>query len=364
MSHYHPDDNRPLLLVAPGTGGHVFPAIAVAQKAVFKNIPVVFVTDKRGFNLAEKYKDLFCHLIVLAKISDLSFLKSFYQVCKILRGERPMFAIGFGTKDSLMPMLLCVILRIPTAIHQPDTLLGRANKVLAWCVHHVFAGYPIHLYGEKRKKKWIHTGIPVRREFFHAVPEKKKKNTDILNILIIGGSQGSAIWSDLVPAALRLLSHQNQSRVSIVHQHRSGATASLKKAYKETMCAYDLVSFIDNMPQRLRDADVVFSRAGGSTLAELMVAQVPSFLVPYPYCKDHHQEKNAAFFKQKEMAWIHAEAGLKPSMLARLIERCLRSPDDLKKMSEKIQKNAMRDATEVILEIVQKKRIQCGEDRE
>jgi UDP-N-acetylglucosamine--N-acetylmuramyl-(pentapeptide) pyrophosphoryl-undecaprenol N-acetylglucosamine transferase len=347
-------DDCPIVLVAPGTGGHVFPAVAVAQAAFKRHIPVILVTDDRGLTLAKPYTDLFYQTYIIPKVSFSGAIHTIRDMWSMIRGHKPRCMIGFGTKNSLIPMLTGWALHVPTAVHQSDTLLGRANKVLSFVVKKIFTGHPVSVYGESTTEKWHYVGTPVRAEFspVSLASHHCADDDQTLNVLIVGGSQGAALWTSIVPNAIRLLSDQNQRRLSIVHQHRPEDASALERGYSGLKCAYQTVPFINDINAALNHADLVFSRAGGSTIAELLYLAKPSLLVPYAHSTNNHQKKNARFMHDHGLGFMQYEDGLKPAILASLLERCLRSPAFLKEMRHKLSRWPRPDSATLMLNIM------------
>jgi UDP-N-acetylglucosamine--N-acetylmuramyl-(pentapeptide) pyrophosphoryl-undecaprenol N-acetylglucosamine transferase len=325
------DKHNPIVLVAGGSGGHVFPAIALAEHAHQQGQKMVLVTDARGARFIEKDRSLFSHIKILPPAS-VSTAFSIYRTIKTLYQHQPKAVVGFGGITTLMPLFMARIKGIRCAIHQSDAILGRANRFLAPWMDSVFVGHGLECYAKHIPKskthQWRTIGTPVRQAFTAI-----KAHASIplpLHILIIGGSQGAKIWSTLLPKALGMLSADQQKSLRIRHQSLPTDYTDLTHQYSRlNLDSFHVAPFFSDMVDMLSWSHVVFSRAGASTLAELSCGQRPAFLVPYPFAIDDHQHFNALSHAQRNRAWMCSETELTAPVMAEKIRGWLDKPDEL-----------------------------------
>ncbi len=325
-------EHNAIVLVAGGSGGHVFPAIALAEYAHQRGEKIILITDARGARFIEKDRSFFSHIEILP-LASVRTAFSIHQTIKALyRQHSAKAVVGFGGITTVLPLLMARIKGIRCAIHQSDAVLGRANRFLVPLMHSVFVGHDLECYGNHRSKskthQWRTIGTPVRQALT-AVTAHKFIPLPI-HILIIGGSQGAKIWSTLFPQALALLSAAQQKSLRIRHQSLPTDCPTLTHQYSRlNLASFHVAPFFSDMVDMLSWSHVVFSRAGASTLAELSCVQRPAFLVPYPFAIDNHQHFNAHAHAQNHSAWICPEAALTATLIADKIKGWLDKPDEL-----------------------------------
>ena len=329
MSSYK---SRPIVLVAGGSGGHVFPAIALAEYAHHHALPVILITDARGSRFIEKDRSFFSHIEIVAPASLRTSFSTYHKIRRLYKQYNPNCILGFGGITTVLPLLMARFYGIGCAIHQSDAVLGRANRLLAPLMDGVFVGHGLECYAKhissNKPHKWRTIGTPVRHAFTSVQP-----HTDIqtpLKILILGGSQGAKIWSTLLPDALSMLDREHQLAIQICHQSPKDDISFLTDRYRAlSLGSFRVAPFFPNMAELLSWSHVVFSRAGASTLAELAHCHRPSFLVPYPLALDNHQYFNARSHSHHYRAWMSTESELNASELASKIMGWLDKPDEL-----------------------------------
>ncbi|PPE03266.1 UDP-N-acetylglucosamine--N-acetylmuramyl-(pentapeptide) pyrophosphoryl-undecaprenol N-acetylglucosamine transferase [Holospora curviuscula] len=336
-----------VLLIAGGSGGHVFPAIAFAQRLVDMSYPVYFLTDQRGARFIQEYSYLFEHVEVIPNVASawrgMAYVKLFVAAIEMylsLRKTRKFFQqysvqaiFSFGGFMTVMPMIWARLWRTYGkkrvkffALHQSDRVLGRANRFLSRWIPVVFTGYPDTL-GFLKKVHPIVVGTPVRKTFFQIPPMKLPETT--LGILILGGSQGASFWSSLILNALAQLSLQHRSRLHVFHQCPEQELSIVKKNYGELSIVCEVRPFFSSLPEVLAQVHVVFSRCGASTAAELACCGRSGFFVPYPHAKDHHQSHNAEFWVSQNAGWSCHQRMLKEEKITLFLQECLEDPKRL-----------------------------------
>ena len=331
-SNEHACPLKPIVLVAGGSGGHVFPAIALAEYALTQGRPVVFLTDARGARFLEKDKALFQHIEILESprwyrlLAMSRHLKSLYQLWD------PVAVIGFGGMMTLVPLFLAKYRQLRCAIHQSDAIMGRANRALQPWMNRIFLGHDIAVYcptiSAQKAHRYASVGTPIRKGFMDISAHSHLVKP--LQIVVLGGSQGARIWSRILPAAIGLLSEWDQKNLSIAHQCSAHDRDDLIQDYEKLhLSHYHVSPFFSDMPHTLNQAHVIFSRAGASTLAELSLCQRPVFLVPYPHAVQNHQWANAQSYLKSHAGWLHQESTLTPQDVASVLKSWLDKPDQL-----------------------------------
>lgn len=310
----------PIVLAAGGTGGHVFPAQALAEALSARGWRIALLTDSRGTAFGDQIAGLEAYRIKAARIGGGAWSKikgltqlglGFFQARGILRRLAPSAAVGFGGYPSVPTMWAATGARIPTLIHEQNAILGRANRLLASRIDRIATSFdPALVVGEKDRGKSMLTGNPVRsaiREIANAPYPRRQSEDQPLNLLVFGGSQGARILSDVVPAAIATLPATTRERLQIVQQCRVEDLNRVRQTYSDANLKADLAPFFDDMPQRLAAAHLVIARAGASTIAEVTAAGRPIILVPYKHAMDDHQTANARAIDATGGGWMMPE---------------------------------------------------------
>ena len=313
---------RTLLIMAGGTGGHIFPGLAVAEHARAAGWQVVWMGAKGGLEerLVPRYgygtawiraraargKGLLQKLLLPANL-----LFSFWESARHIRRLRPDVVLGLGGYVAFPGGMMASLLRRPLALHEQNAIAGLANRVLAGVSDRVMVAFPEALRGAE----W--TGNPVRQDIAAiAAPEERfKARQGPLRILVVGGSLGAQALNEAVPKALALL----KERPRVVHQSGEKHLDALRANYAAARVEGELVAFIDDMARRYAEADLVICRAGAVTIAELSAGGMASILVPFPFAVDDHQTANARFLAERGAAILLPQRELGAERLAQLI---------------------------------------------
>ncbi|MDA0652207.1 MAG: undecaprenyldiphospho-muramoylpentapeptide beta-N-acetylglucosaminyltransferase [Proteobacteria bacterium] len=310
----------PIVLAAGGTGGHVFPAQALAEVLSARGWRIALLTDTRGTAFGDQIGGLESYRIKAARIGGGAWSKlkgltqlglGFFQARGILRRIAPSVAVGFGGYPSVPTMWAATGARIPTLLHEQNAVLGRANRLLASRVDRIATSFdPDIVVSRNERGKALLTGNPVRaaiREIANAPYPARKTGNQTLSLLIFGGSQGARILSDVVPAAIATLPEAAREKLQIVQQCRGEDLDRVRRVYSSAGIKADLAPFFDDMPRRLAAAHLVIARAGASTIAEVTVAGRPIILVPYKHAMDDHQTANARAIDATGGGWMMPE---------------------------------------------------------
>jgi UDP-N-acetylglucosamine--N-acetylmuramyl-(pentapeptide) pyrophosphoryl-undecaprenol N-acetylglucosamine transferase len=328
---------RPVVLAAGGTGGHVFPAQALAEELSLRGHALALVTDRRGIDYGGALGRIETFRISAAGLGDglagklrgLAALGAgFLQARKILARLRPGAVVGFGGYPTLPTMIAARRARLPTLIHEQNAVLGRANALLAPGAGRIATSFAsVAGMRDRDAGKSTHTGNPVRaaiaalRERGYAGPD-----SEVFAILVLGGSQGARVLSDVVPAALAALPEASRRRLRVVQQCRKEDIERVRLAYWGHHIRAELATFFDDVPDRLGAAHVVICRAGASTVAELVEVGRPAVLVPYRFATDDHQRANASAVAEAGGGWMMVEDEFTPAALARRINELIEDP--------------------------------------
>lgn len=355
----------PIVLTTGGTGGHIFPAEALAAELLGRGFALALITDRRGKEFSGALAKLPVHHIraggvagrrVAARIAALLDLGiGFFQARRLLARLRPAAVIGFGGYASLPAMLAAELAGLPTALHEQNAVLGRANRLLASRVTRIATAFSrvSHLNPEYLKKA-LRTGMPVRpavialRDRAYAPP----RHGEIVNVLVLGGSQGARILSEVVPAALVRLPDALRARLSVVQQCRAEDIEGARAAYAAAGVKAELATFFQDVPERLAAAHLVVSRSGASTVAELTAIGRPSILVPYMHAVDDHQTENARAIDEAGGGWLIPQPAFTAEALANRIESLLALPESLAKAAAAARAAGVPDAAQRLADLV------------
>ncbi|MEB3702900.1 UDP-N-acetylglucosamine--N-acetylmuramyl-(pentapeptide) pyrophosphoryl-undecaprenol N-acetylglucosamine transferase [Candidatus Bealeia paramacronuclearis] len=353
-----------VLVAAGGTGGHLFPAIALADKMESEGFIVTFMTDSRGktFGIdAEKFNVVTIeadHFVggVFKKIGALfSNVKGFLKAFRVLWKTKPDVVIGFGGYASFPALVSAVLLKIPSIIHQADACLGRTNRLLAPYVTRIATSYEtVKFLKPEWQQKVVLTGIPLRQEIesLYTQPYPQLEKDGIFQILVMGGSQGAHVFGQVVPEAVKYLPPDHQRRLVISQQCRPEYLKDVREAYKTSAASVELAHFFDDMPLRYRDAQLVIGRSGASSVNEIACAGRPAIFVPYPHAMDDHQTSNAEAAFDAGGAWIMPQTLFTAEKLAILLEEFFESSWKLADAAVNMHKLARPDATDHLISLV------------
>lgn len=355
---------QPLIfLAAGGTGGHVFPAEALAQALKDKAVRLALITDRRGTGYGGTLGDLETHAVRAGGVAGrgitgrarglVELALGTVQAFVLLRRLRPAVVVGFGGYASLPAMLAAIRLKIPTLIHEQNGVLGRANRLLAKRVRTIATSLPdvSHL---PAKAVLVRSGMPVRDavRVLAASPYAAPRQDQTFNLLVFGGSQGARVFSTLIPDALAGLPEALRQRLRVVQQARPETLEDTKARYAALGIEVELAPFFGDMPERIRDAHLVIGRAGASTVAEITVIGRPAILIPYPHAIDDHQTANARSVDERGGAWLMTEASLTAATLTARLESLMSQPDTLAKTAAAAQRVGIPDAADKLAEAV------------
>jgi UDP-N-acetylglucosamine--N-acetylmuramyl-(pentapeptide) pyrophosphoryl-undecaprenol N-acetylglucosamine transferase len=355
-----------IVLAAGGTGGHLFPAQALAAELTRRGRKIVVMTDARGTQYPTYFPGATIEIVPAAAFSDRSKLRLLTAPFEIVAGIgvalsklirlKPAAVVGFGGYPSLPIMIAACLARLPTAVVAPDAVLGRANRLVADYVRVIAGGLPLKRFLPKEMSKVIYTGNPVRPEVvaFNGAPYEVPLPTGPLHLLVFGGSQGARAFSEIVPAAIAMLPTDQKSRLIVVQQCRPEDLDTVRATYAANGVKAELAPFFNDLPARMAKAHLVIGRSGAGTVAELMVIGRPAILVPLPHALDDNQTPNADALADTGGGWRVFQRDLTPEKLATMLQAAFAAPDDLAKRAAAAHAQAKPDAAQRLADVVMK----------
>ncbi len=340
-----------IMIMAGGTGGHVFPALAVADYLQNAGHMVSWLGTKKGIEATVvpeagieidwlSVSGLRGKGLVSLLLAPIMLLKACYQAANIIRRRQPDVILGLGGFASGPGGLMAWLHKTPLVIHEQNRVPGTTNRLLKKLAKRVLEAFP-NSFDEQTGA--IFTGNPVRKELLGGSVGEPKKNT---NILVVGGSLGASVLNEVVPEALQSL--QASLSVNVIHQAGKATIQIAREKYSEAGVAADIREFIADMKQVYQWADIVICRAGAMTISELAIMGLPSILVPLPHAIDDHQTKNAAYLADAEAAVLMPQSTLTSQNLSETLKALLTNENQLSDMRKKARSLAKPEATELV----------------
>jgi UDP-N-acetylglucosamine--N-acetylmuramyl-(pentapeptide) pyrophosphoryl-undecaprenol N-acetylglucosamine transferase len=358
------EGTRPRVLVAAGgTGGHLFPAAALADALGKRGLAVHLATDRRAIRFGDAFADDAIHVVASATLRARNPVALFQTAAGIgvgllqargLIGRlRPAAVIGFGGYPSVPPVLAAVWRGLPTLIHDANAVVGRANRLLAPRVSAIATTFADTFRNEPRlAAKTTVTGNPVRPAVTAAAATPYSAPAEALRVVVFGGSQGARIMSDIVPAAIALLPPQLRAQLHIVQQARDEDVARVQEAYARLATAAEVAPFFSDLPARIAASQLVVARSGASTIAELSAIGRPSILVPLPHAIDQDQFANAGVLERAGGALRLVQEGFTAERLAAELAALAAAPQRLAAMAAAARTVGKIDAAERLADLV------------
>lgn len=356
---------RLVLLASGGTGGHMFPAEATARALIARGYRVLLVTDRRGFAHAEKFAGAEVRMIAAGGIAGrgmpqraLAALRlgiGFLQARGLIARLKPDAALGFGGYAALPTMAAALLAGLPTALHEQNAVLGRANRLLAPRMRLIAVSFEnTKAIREANRNKVVVTGNPVRLEIAALSAIPYPAFGDCFRLLVTGGSQGARVFARIVPAAVARLPKSLRRRLKIDQQARPEDLDAVRGFYRNCGVEAEVASFFKDMPERLAACHLLIGRAGSSTCAELAAVGRPAILVPYPHAIDDHQMANAQAIDATGGAWLIPERNFDETKLAERLEALIAMPEALVSAAKAARATGRRDAAERLASLVER----------
>jgi UDP-N-acetylglucosamine--N-acetylmuramyl-(pentapeptide) pyrophosphoryl-undecaprenol N-acetylglucosamine transferase len=357
------DSHKLILLAAGGTGGHLFPAQALADALTKRGATIDLATDVRTAHFQFPARNVYLipsatmrgrDPIALARTAAMLTLGT-AKAWSMLGRVRPAAVVGFGGYPTVPPLMAASLRGIPTVLHEQNGVMGRANRLLASRVTKIATGFPTLAKLDPRlKNKITFTGNPVRREVIAAAatPFAAPQPGGKLNLLVFGGSQGARVMAEIVPSAIGRLAADLRARLSVVQQARAEDLDTVRGTYARLGVAADCAPFFSDLPSRMAAAHLVISRSGASTVAELSAIGRPAVLVPLPHSLDQDQFVNAGVLEAAGGALRIEQRDLTPDRLASEIAGLAADPARLSHMAQAAKSAGMLDAAERLADLV------------
>ncbi|GGE42331.1 UDP-N-acetylglucosamine--N-acetylmuramyl-(pentapeptide) pyrophosphoryl-undecaprenol N-acetylglucosamine transferase [Agaricicola taiwanensis] len=357
--------SRTFLLVAGGTGGHLFPAEALAGVLVARGHKVALVTDGRALGYGVAFSSDAIHTVPSATFgskhpaalarSAWRIVSGLTQSARLIRRLKPAVVVGFGGYPSLPPVLAAQLLGVPTAVHEQNAVLGRANRALAARATRVATGFTrISKAADNLRTKMIPIGNPIRaavRELA-ATPYAAPTEGEI-RLVVFGGSQGARVMSEVVPAAVARLSPAIRSRLTVIHQARAEDRDLAVSTYEKAGVRADVAPFFTDLPVRIAAAHLVVSRAGASTVAELGAIGRPAILVPLPGSLDQDQFANGSAFADAGGGTVVRQSDLTSEKLSGMLMELFDNPHILAAQAASAKTFGTLDAADRLADLVE-----------
>ncbi len=352
---------RSALLVAGGTGGHLFPAMALREALMTRGWRVHMATDPRvgGFIAGVPADEM--HRIRAATLggSPAAMARSLATLARgvaesrrLLNELRPGVVVGFGGYPTVPPLVAARLRGLPIVVHEANAVVGRANRLLIRLGAILATGFD-KPQGSARAGEIVHVGNPVRAAIAAAArPYAAPQPDRPFNLLVIGGSQGARVFSGLVPGALAELPEDKRRRIRLVQQARPEDLDATRQVLSGIGVAAELAPFFTDMGERLANAHLVLCRAGASTIAELAFMGRPAILVPYPHALDHDQAENARLLAENGGGWLMPEHELTVKVLARRLAALMDWPEQLQQAADAAKAEGRPDAAERLADVV------------
>lgn len=345
---------KKILIMAGGTGGHVFPGLALAEALAEHQIETVWLGTQNGMEQqwVSAAKVPFDSIAIKGLRGNgfkgwlkapFNVIKAWRQARRIIKHQSPDLVLGMGGFVCGPGGLAALSLGIPLVLHEQNAIAGLTNKLLAPFAKKVFCAFPQCRFFLAETDV---VGNPVRAGLENIPPVRRSNEVRPISILVLGGSRGALALNEMVPAALALLPESD--RPNVRHQTGEKTLSAAQQAYEQAGVAADVVPFIDNMVEAYQQADLVISRAGALTVSELLAAARPALLVPYPYAVDDHQTANAQALVELGGGEVMPQSELTPALLLEKLQPWL----DLSKCelaSQAIRQQAPQQATETII---------------
>ena len=356
--------NRPIVLTAGGTGGHMFPAVALGGVLLERGHRVTFATDARGVDYVKRLDGAEAVIVPAASPSrggligkatfGFTLARGAWAAARLLRRLGARGIVGFGGYASFPTCFMACRQGRPVVLHEQNAWLGLANRKLAAQVAAIATSFR-NVRAIPAGVRVEETGNPVRPAFIALHPRSYAAPAadGELRVLVLGGSQGARIFSDVIPEAVALLDDSDRRRLRLTQQCRPEDLDRVRARYGELGVDADLGDFFDDVPARVGGAHLMICRSGAGTVSEALVAGLPTVMVPYPFAADNHQFYNAEEVAEAGAGWLMAQDDFSADALAARLEELLADPATLAAASQAATDRAIPDAASRLADLVE-----------
>lgn len=349
---------KTVILASGGTGGHIFPAEALAANLLKQDYRVILITDKRYKSSKTTPENL---EVICVKSSSLQggilrkskalLLIAFgtLSAMRIIMKSRANVVVGFGAYPSFPAMIAGILLGKKTIIHEQNSVLGKVNKIIAKYVTKIALSFEkTKFVTDKFQEKITVTGNPVRPEIkkYAQLKPKEKGVNGAVNLFIVAGSLGSNFFSEHLTKIIISLPQEIKDKLFVTQQCRKEDIAEVENTYTQNNINFEVNSFFSDIAEKMYESDLIISRAGASSIFEIIAIKKPSILIPYKYALDNHQKVNADFLVEKNCAILCEEVNFDENQFKDLLIRLLSSNEELSKLQNNINQIAPQDASE------------------
>lgn len=351
------------VLMAGGTGGHLFPAMALAQELRRRGHAIHLMTDHRVASYGDNFPAEQTHIVPSATPSVRNPLQFVAAAVKIvwgicvgfgkLQGIKADAVIGFGGYPVYPPFVAATLSRVPGILHEQNAVMGRANAALAGMAKVLALSFEKTAKAEKFADKSLLVGNPVRDRVRAVADVPYPAIGETLRLLVFGGSQGARIFAELVPPAVAELPPELRSRLRITQQCRPEDLDRVAETYRQAKVNVELSAFFNDLPERMAESHLVICRAGASTVAELCVLGRPAILVPLPGSIDADQKNNALVVEAAGGGWLAEQATLSPQSLGTRLSGLFEAPETLQKAAAAAKSLGRPKAVETLADIAE-----------
>ncbi|MCC9620244.1 undecaprenyldiphospho-muramoylpentapeptide beta-N-acetylglucosaminyltransferase [Thalassospira sp. MA62] len=354
-----------IAVTSGGTGGHMFPAVALSKALVRRGAQVMFFTDARASRYTDGLDGVETIILPAGGIAGKGIKGRLMGAARLglgtlkarrlIRKYKPSAVIGFGGYASIPATMSAKWLGIPFAIHEQNAVLGRANRLVAASAERIATSFAdVRMISPEDTSKVIWTGNPIRAEIAALASSDydAPTNDGPVRLLITGGSQGARILSETLPSALVALPEDLRKRLVVTQQARAEDIDAVRQTYEGSGIDVTLASFIDDIPERLRDCHLVIARSGASTVAELTAAGRPGLFVPLPHAIDDHQRYNAQQVEEAGGAWLLPQDRFTKDVLVERLGKLLNNPAALTKAAHAAKAAGRANAAERLADMM------------
>jgi len=349
--------SRTIMIMAGGTGGHIFPGLAVADYLREQGWTVVWVGSRtgmeaglipqRGYAMAwVRFSGVRGRNLLQAALLPVQLLIAFWQTARAIFTYRPHIVLGMGGYVSFPGAMMATLFNRPLVIHEQNSIAGLANRVLSKIADRVLTTFPEAF---REATAVIITGNPVRSEIVSMAPPENRYHArgGRLRVLVMGGSQGARVLNATLPDALALV--PDDARPRVLHQAGAASLDAVRGRYEACGVVAEVADFIVDIASRYAESDLIICRAGATTVAEIAAAGVASLLVPYPYAADDHQTINARFLADRGAALLVPQTEFTPQRLAEVLKEMTR--EKLLAMAQRARAVGRPDATLAVAKV-------------